>query len=60
MSAGTAGLGILLNPIVGVLAAWIQLGEQPKLIEAAGMVLIAIALALNAIQSMKPLPASTS
>lgn len=59
MSAGTAGLGILLNPIVGVLAAWIQLGEQPKLIEAAGMTLIAIALALNAIQSMKPAPAST-
>ena len=53
MSAGTAGLGILLNPVIGVLAAWIQLGEQPKPIEAAGMAVIAIALALNAIQSMK-------
>lgn len=53
MSAGTAGLGLLLNPIVGVLAAWVQLGEQPKPIEAAGMAVIAIALALNAVQAIK-------
>jgi len=28
LSAGTAGLGVLLNPVIGVLAAWIQLGEK--------------------------------
>jgi drug/metabolite transporter (DMT)-like permease len=54
LSAGTAGLGVLLNPVVGVLAAWIQLGETPTALEAAGMGLIAIALALNAFQAMKP------
>lgn len=56
LSAGTAGLGVLLNPVVGVLAAWIQLGEQPTVLEALGMGLIAIALALNALQAMKPQP----
>ncbi|WP_245939681.1 DMT family transporter [Stenomitos frigidus] len=56
LSAGTAGLGVLLNPVVGVMAAWLQLGEQPTLLEAAGMGFIAIALALNALQAMKPSP----
>ncbi|MBW4582510.1 MAG: EamA family transporter [Tildeniella nuda ZEHNDER 1965/U140] len=56
LSAGTAGLGVLLNPIVGCLAAWLQLGEKPTPIEAAGMGFIAIALALNAIQATKPEP----
>jgi drug/metabolite transporter (DMT)-like permease len=56
LSAGTAGLGILLNPVVGVLAAWAQLGEKPGLIEAIGMVLIVIALAINAIHAIKPQP----
>ena len=56
LSAGTAGLGVLLNPVVGVMAAWVQLGEKPTPIEAAGMGVIAIALALNAIQAMKPSP----
>ncbi|XGV98509.1 MAG: DMT family transporter [Leptolyngbya sp. BL-A-14] len=53
LSAGTAGLGVLLNPVVGVLAAWIQLGERPTALEGIGMGLIAIALALNAFQAMK-------
>lgn len=56
LSAGTAGLGVLLNPVVGVIAAWFQLGEKPTPIEAAGIGFIAIALALNAIQAMKPQP----
>ena len=54
LSAGTAGLGVLLNPVVGVLAAWLQLGEKPTLIEAVGMGFIAIALALNALHAMRP------
>ncbi len=54
LPAGTAGLGILLNPVVGVLAAWLQLGEQPTPVEMGGMVLIGLALILNAIQIMQP------
>jgi len=53
LPAGTAGLGVLLNPVIGVLAAWLQLGEKPTPLEAAGMAAIAIALALNALQAMK-------
>ncbi|WNZ26840.1 EamA family transporter [Leptolyngbya sp. NK1-12] len=53
LSAGTAGLGVLLNPTVGVLAAWIQLGERPSAIETMGMIVLALALILNAIQAMR-------
>ncbi len=48
LSAGTAGLGTLAIPAIGVLAAWLQLGERPSAVEAAGMLLIAAALALLA------------
>ncbi len=54
LPAGTAGLGTLATPVVGVLAAWIQLGERPTLPEAAGILLIVCALALNSAQAMKP------
>jgi drug/metabolite transporter (DMT)-like permease len=60
LSAGTAGLGVLLNPVVGVMAAWLQLGETPTPIEAVGMGIIAIALALNALQAMKPSPSAVT
>ena len=53
LPAGTAGLGTLANPVVGVLAAWVQLGEVPDLTEAIGMRLIVVALALNALQAMQ-------
>jgi drug/metabolite transporter (DMT)-like permease len=46
LAAGTAGIGTLAIPVVGVLAAWIQLGERPGAVEAVGMVLILAALAL--------------
>ena len=45
LSAGAAGLGTLAIPVVGVVAAWLQLGERPDGVEAAGMVLIVGALA---------------
>ena len=48
LSAGTAGLGTLAIPVVGVVAAWLQLGERPDAVEAAGMVLIVGALAILA------------
>ena len=46
LPAGIAGLSSLAVPAVGVLAAWIELGERPSLAEAAGMLLIALALGL--------------
>ena len=48
LSAGTAGLGTLAIPVVGVVAAWLQLGERPTAVEAAGMALIVGALAILA------------
>jgi len=53
LPAGTAGLGTLLNPVIGVLAAWAQLGERPTLTEAAGMALIIVALAVNSAQALR-------
>jgi drug/metabolite transporter (DMT)-like permease len=41
-----SSLSSLIVPIVGVLAAWFQLGERPSVAEGAGMVLILVALAL--------------
>jgi drug/metabolite transporter (DMT)-like permease len=55
LPAGVAGLGMLGAPVVGVLTAWIQLGEKPTLQETIGMVLIISALLLNSTQAMKPL-----
>ena len=46
LSAGPAGLGTLAIPVIGVLAAWLQLGERPGAVEGAGMALIVGGLAL--------------
>jgi drug/metabolite transporter (DMT)-like permease len=46
LSASVTGLCSLAVPVVGVLAAWLQLGERPDRPEAAGMILIIAALAL--------------
>jgi drug/metabolite transporter (DMT)-like permease len=46
LPAGTAGLSSLAIPVVGVLSAWIQLGERPGALEAIGMGLIVAALAV--------------
>ena len=54
LPAGMAGLGTLATPVVGVLAAWIQLGERLTLPETAGILLIVGALALNFAQAIKP------
>jgi drug/metabolite transporter (DMT)-like permease len=49
LPAGTAGLGMLLTPVIGITASWIQLGERPAGIEGAGMLLIACALLLTVV-----------
>jgi drug/metabolite transporter (DMT)-like permease len=48
LPAGAAGLGTLSIPVVGVLAAWLQLGEVPTVLEGIGMALIIAALAVLA------------
>lgn len=53
LSAGTAGLGMLVTPAIGVLAAWVQLGERPGLTESFGIILIVTALAFNSIQTIR-------
>jgi drug/metabolite transporter (DMT)-like permease len=54
LPAGVASFGTLATPVVGVLAAWIQLGETPTLLEAVGMMLIIGALVLNSMEAIKP------
>lgn len=54
MSAGMASLGTLATPVIGVLAAWIHLGDRPTPTEAVGMSLIAVGLALLAWTGLRP------
>jgi drug/metabolite transporter (DMT)-like permease len=54
LPAGVASFGTLATPVVGVLAAWIQLEETPTLLEAVGMILVVGALVLNSMQAVKP------
>jgi drug/metabolite transporter (DMT)-like permease len=54
LPAGVAGLGTLAAPVIGVLAARMQLGEEPTFLEAIGMSLILGALVLNAVQALRP------
>jgi drug/metabolite transporter (DMT)-like permease len=49
LPAGLAGLGTLATPVIGVIAAWIHFGERPSGQDAAGMLLIALGLALLAL-----------
>ena len=56
LPAGAAGLGTLSIPVVGVAAAWIQLGEVPTLIEGIGMALIIAALAVLAAHGLARRP----
>ena len=52
--ANMAGIGNLATPIVSVLAAWLQLGEQqPNRPEIAGMVLVVVTLSLLAAASFR-------
>jgi drug/metabolite transporter (DMT)-like permease len=54
LPAGTASLGMLGTPVIGVLVAWWQLGERPSGLEAVGILLILGALALNVFQVNAP------
>ncbi|MHB1565783.1 MAG: DMT family transporter [Acidiferrobacter sp.] len=47
---GLAGMATLLSPLIGVVAAWVQLGERPPLWEGIGMIAIFLALVLTTAQ----------
>jgi drug/metabolite transporter (DMT)-like permease len=53
MPASIAGLGTMATPVVGLLASWAQLGEQPTAFEVVGMVLILGGMAVLFARSMK-------
>jgi drug/metabolite transporter (DMT)-like permease len=44
LPAGVASMASMLAPVIGVIAAWIQLNEVPNTFELIGMLLIALAL----------------
>jgi len=46
LPAGSSGLSALVIPVVGVLSAWIQLGDRPGRWEAAGIAVVIAALGL--------------
>lgn len=46
MPAGLSGLSALIIPVVGVVAAWLQLGERPHIWEGMGIVIIVAGLAV--------------
>ncbi len=46
LPAGVASMASMLAPVIGVSAAWLQLGERPSNIEFAGMLSIALALVI--------------
>lgn len=54
LPASVSGLNALAIPIVGVLAGWLQLGERPGLVEAAGMLLVFVALTILAFNMRRP------
>lgn len=53
LQAGIASMASMLAPVIGVLAAWTQLGENPSNLEMAGMLLIGVSLAMISIHTMR-------
>jgi drug/metabolite transporter (DMT)-like permease len=53
LPAGIAGLASLATPVVGVLAAWVQLHEVPSGTEFAGIACIVVALAVTGIVGLR-------
>ncbi|HEX8806385.1 MAG TPA: DMT family transporter [Candidatus Aquilonibacter sp.] len=49
LPARDAGMGTLANPVVGVLFAWLQLGEVPTRLSGLGMLLVVAGLAVLSI-----------
>lgn len=53
LPAGVASMITLLTPVIGVVAAWLQLNEVPSQLGMTGMLLIASALLIIALRGMR-------
>ena len=53
LEAGLASMTSMLVPVIGVLSAWWQLGEEPGTLEIIGMLLIGVSLLIISIRSMR-------
>ena len=53
LAAGVASMTSMLAPLIGVLAAWVHLGEVPSSLEIVGMLLIGLALVLISVHAMR-------
>ncbi|CAG0982775.1 putative cystine transporter YijE [Methylophilaceae bacterium] len=53
LEAGVASMVTLLAPVIGVLAAWWELKEQPAQMELLGMLFIVVSLIIISIRGMK-------
>lgn len=53
LPAGSASMATMLAPIIGVLSAWLQLGEVPNTIELFGMIFVILALVIISIVTIK-------
>jgi drug/metabolite transporter (DMT)-like permease len=53
LRAGAAGMGSLAIPLVGVLSAWLQLGEIPVSAVGAGMGLIGLSLLILSVKALR-------
>jgi drug/metabolite transporter (DMT)-like permease len=53
LAAGVASMTSMLAPLIGVLGAWVQLGEKPTVIELYGMAFIALALLIISIHTIR-------
>ncbi len=53
LPAGVASMASMLAPVIGVISAWVQLGERPSDIELAGMLFVALALIIISLITMK-------
>jgi drug/metabolite transporter (DMT)-like permease len=60
LDAGNAGIASLLTPVIGVFAAWLQLGERPGTLEFIGIACIVSALVLNLLPTGETLTRSTA
>jgi drug/metabolite transporter (DMT)-like permease len=53
LEAGVASMVSLLAPVIGVLAAWLELNEQPSIAELWGILFIVTSLVIISIRGMK-------
>jgi drug/metabolite transporter (DMT)-like permease len=53
LPAGVASMASMLAPVIGVAAAWLQLGERPSNFEFAGMLSIALALVIISVITIR-------